>query len=51
MMFIILNKRRRKWLGLWIKIYYLNLRLFLLTDQFLGLRNQRSILFTKIIDL
>ena len=51
MFFIFLNKRRRKWIILWVKVYYLNAKLFLMTDQFLSLRNSRQKLFDKIIDV
>ncbi len=50
-MLILLNKKRRTWLGLWLRIYYLNIKLFFLSDQFLRLLPQRLTIYRTLIEI
>ena len=51
MMLMMLNKKRRKWIFLWLKIYFLQMKLFLLSDHFSRFRQVRVATYQKFLDM
>ena len=46
----LLNKKRRKWALLWIRLYYLQAKLFVMSDHLARLRTARVRVYEEVIE-